>query len=251
MPVHDLITSIEDPSGRLWTYDYDDLGALAAATNPLGQAHNWTYEFGRLVTEERPDGGTVVYEYDGAGRPAAMTDPLGRTTSYAYDALGRRIRADYPAGDGGVATERIELDRAGRTTAAIDGSWLVRLPWRRGGAVRATAAGITSKPLEVDVTPILSTHKAAKRVHAGSAIHLTGRVRPATKVSIRLERQGSDGRFRRVRFLSARVSKTNWGASVRLRRPGLYRLTARAAGAEGRAVYVRAVRLTGGASAAA
>jgi hypothetical protein len=175
---------------------------------------------------------------------------------YGADAVftGTVVRPDSTAGAGDlVALQKRGSNgkwvTVGRTTAAVDGSWLVRLPWRRGGAVRATAAGVTSKPLEVDVTPILSTHKAARRVHAGSTIHLSGRVRPATKVSIRLERQGSDGKFRRVRFLSARVSKTNWGASARLRRPGLYRLTARALGAEGRAVYVRAVRLTGGASA--
>jgi hypothetical protein len=71
-------------------------------------------------------------------------------------------------------------------------------------------------------------------------------VRPAASVSIVLERQGSDGRFRRVASVRGRVSRTTWRAAVRLRRPGLYRLTARAsakAGASrGTPTYVRAVR---------
>jgi hypothetical protein len=96
------------------------------------------------------------------------------------------------------------------------------------------------------VTPALSTHRAPKHIAAGGAVALSGRVRPATAVSVRLERQGSDGRFHRVRSLPARLSLTTWRATIRLRRPGLYRMTARTAakdgGAVAKAVYVRAVR---------
>jgi len=96
------------------------------------------------------------------------------------------------------------------------------------------------------VTPALSTRRAPKRVTAGAGVALSGRIRPATRVSVVLEREGSDAKFHRVRSLSARVSGTTWRVSVRLRRPGLYRMTARTAakdgGARGTAVYVRAVR---------
>jgi hypothetical protein len=34
----------------------------------------------------------------------------------------------------------------------------VRVPWRRGGDVRAAAAGVTSKAIAVQVTPALTTH---------------------------------------------------------------------------------------------
>jgi hypothetical protein len=65
-----------------------------------------------------------------------------------------------------------------------------------------------------------------------------------------LERQGSDGRFRRVASVRGSVRHTSWRAAVRLRRPGLYRLTPRTAPRDGNAtgttVYVRAVRRTGG-----
>jgi hypothetical protein len=113
--------------------------------------------------------------------------------------------------------------------------------------VRASAAGVTSKAIDIELTPALSTRTAPKRVAAGGTVHLSGRIRPASKVSVKLERQGSDGTFRHVRFLRARVTLTSWRASVRLRRPGLYRLTARTSGGgTGRTVYVRAVRSTGG-----
>ena len=110
--------------------------------------------------------------------------------------------------------------------------------------MRATAAGVSSRALDVAVTPALSTRKVPKHVDAGATVTLSGRVRPATTVSVLLERQGSDGNFRHVRFLKARVSKTSWRAPVRLRRPGLYRLTARSGGTAGVPVYVRVVRST-------
>jgi hypothetical protein len=169
--------------------------------------------------------------------------------AYGHDAVftGTVVRPDSTAGAG----DAVALQKRGasgrwvtvaRTTAAVDGSWLVRLPWRRGGAVRATAAGVSSRALDVPVTPALSTHKVPKHVNAGATVTLSGRVRPATKVSVLLERQASDGTFHHVRFLKARVSKTSWRAPVRLRRPGLYRLTARSGGGAGVPVYVRVVR---------
>ena len=77
-------------------------------------------------------------------------------------------------------------------------------------------------------------------------------MRPAVAVAVLLEREGADGRFHRVRMVSGSRRLTTWRAAVRLRRPGLYRLTARTAAkdgnARGRAVYVRAVAPTPAAS---
>ena len=140
-----------------------------------------------------------------------------------------------------------------RTTALVDGSWVVRVPWRRGADVRAVSAGVTSKAIAVTVTPALTTRTTPKRVSAGSSVALAGRVRPAVAVSVLLEREGANGKFHRVRLLRGSVRQTTWRCPVRLRRPGLYRLTARTAAKDGdvrgRAVYVRAVRAhTGGTS---
>ena len=186
--------------------------------------------------------------------------PSADAIDYGADAVfkGTVIRPDSTAGAGEV----VALQKRGtggawvtvaRTTALVDGSWVVRVPWRRGGNVRAVAAGVTSKAIAVQVTPALTTHSTPRRVTAGSSLALSGRVRPSVAVAVLLEREGADGKFHRVRILSGTRRLTSWRAAVRLRRPGLYRVTARTAAkdgnARGRAVYVRAVRAhTGGTS---
>jgi hypothetical protein len=179
--------------------------------------------------------------------------PAAANVLYGADAVfaGTVVRPDAtPAAGDAVALQK----RSGkgswvtvaRTAAGTDGSFIVRVPWRRGGDVRAIAAGATSRVANVGLTPVLSTRHASKRVAAGRRVALSGRVRPATSVAVVLERQGSDGRFRRVASVRGNVRRTTWRAAVRLRRPGLYRLTARttakAGEAHGTPVYVRAVR---------
>jgi hypothetical protein len=199
----------------------------------------------------------------GLAGPVVVTDgrvtlnPTDPAIEYGNDAVfaGAVVRPDSTAGAGEVvALQKRGAKRAwvtvARTTAGADGGWQVRLPWRRGGAVRAHAAGISSKVATVGVTPRLQVRRAAKRVAAGANVGLSGRVRPATPVAVVLERQGSDGAFHRVRAVRGRIRKTSWRADVRLRRPGLYRLTPRTATGKSdvRAapLYVRAVRRTGG-----
>jgi hypothetical protein len=193
-------------------------------------------------------------------RGEVSLQPSADAIDYGADAVfkGTVIRPDSTAGAGEV----VALQKRGaggawatvaRTTALIDGSWVVRVPWRRGGDVRAVAAGVTSKAVEVQVTPALTTRRTPKRVSAGSSVTLLGRVRPGVAVAVLVEREGSDGGFHRVRIVSGTRRLTTWRCPVRLRRPGLYRLTARTAAkdgnARGKAVYVRAVRPhTGGVS---
>ena len=61
-----------------------------------------------------------------------------------------------------------------------------------------------------------------------------------------VEREGSDGKFHRVRMIAGTRRLTSWRAAVRLRTPGLYRLTARTGATDGNVrgtpLYVRAVR---------
>jgi hypothetical protein len=179
--------------------------------------------------------------------------PAAPDVHYGADAVftGTVIRPDTTAGAGDVvALQKRDANGAwvtvARTSAFSDGSFVVRLPWRRGGEVRASAAGATSRIARVGLMPDLTTRRAPKRVSAGAVIALSGRIRPATSMFVLLEREGSDGAFHRVRTIRGRVSRTTWRAAVRLRRPGLYRLTARTAvkdgGARGAPLYVRASR---------
>ena len=178
--------------------------------------------------------------------------PSAAAINYGADAVftGTVIRPDATAGAG----EAVALQKrgtggtwvtVGRTTALVDGSWVVRVPWRRGGDVRAVSAGVTSKAIAVKVNPALTTRRASKRVSAGSSVGLSGRVRPAVPIAVLIEREGADGMFHRVRIIQATVRLTTWRAAIRLRRPGLYRLTARTGVTDGDVrgtpMYVRAV----------
>jgi hypothetical protein len=179
--------------------------------------------------------------------------PSSLDVLYGADAVftGVVIRPDTSAGAGDSVALQKRTSEGGwvtvaRTAAFPDGSFVVRLPWRRGGDVRASAVGVTSRIASVGLTPVLSTHPAPKRVRAGALLHLSGRIRPATSMFVVLEREGSDGRFHRVRSIRGRVTRSTWRAAVPLRRPGLYRLSARTSAqdgsARGRPIYVRVTR---------
>ena len=188
-----------------------------------------------------------------AGRGQISLAASAARIPYGNDAVftGTVVRPDSTAGAGDVVALQKRGSKGGwvtvaRTAALADGSYVVRLPWRRGADVRASAAGVTSRVARVGVTPALTTRRTRKRIAAGGVVAMSGRVRPAAPVSVLLEHEGADGRFRQVRSLKASVSSTTWRANVRLRTPGLYRLTARTAakdgGARGTPVYMRAVR---------
>jgi hypothetical protein len=118
-----------------------------------------------------------------------------------------------------------------RATAGADGSWSVAVPWRRSGQVRARAGAASSAVATVAVVPTLKLRlPRRRRVASGTALRLSGRVRPGGPVRVLVEFKGADGNWRRVRLVGARVIGTNFSAAVPMRRPGLYRLTARTAG---------------------
>ena len=75
-----------------------------------------------------------------------------------------------------------------------------------------------------------------------------GTVRPLAPVYVKVEQQGSDGRWRTIRTQKVSPRKPAFSAKVPLSKPGLYRLTPRTgagtATARASALYVRAVRRT-------
>ena len=94
---------------------------------------------------------------------------------------------------------------------------------------------------------------------AGRSLAVSGTVRPLAPVVVTVEKQGSDGKWRKVATTTIRPRRARFTAAVALKRPGLYRLTPRtgsgAAKASAAALYVRAVRrassVTGGSAAGA
>ncbi len=137
-----------------------------------------------------------------------------------------------------------------RTTTGGDGSWSARLPWRRAGQLRAAAtavgAQLRSPAVTIAIDPLLQVSRVASRVQAGRGLRVAGRVRPAGTVSVLIERQGSDGAYRRSSVVELRARDGRFGQAVTMRSPGLFRLTVRAT-ADGRTtsappVIVRVVR---------
>jgi hypothetical protein len=64
-------------------------------------------------------------------------------------------------------------------------------------------------------------------------------------VTLVVERHGRDGRWHRAQVLRARLDGRRFGVRVRLRKAGLYRITARTAAARAEPIFVRAVRSAG------
>jgi hypothetical protein len=163
---------------------------------------------------------------------AAAAVPYGAPASFAGLVI--------PPGGGAPAGVPVVLQKRGptgawvpvaRATAAADGSWAVQVPWRRSGEVRARSGSASSVVAKVAVVASVKLRlPRRRRVAPGTVLRLSGRVAPADPVRVLVEFKGGDGRWRRVRMLGASVRGTNFNAALRLRRPGLYRLTARTAG---------------------
>jgi N-acetylmuramoyl-L-alanine amidase-like protein len=163
---------------------------------------------------------------------ASAAVPYGEPAAFA----GLVIRPGGVAA-GGTPVAVQKRGRAGawvtvaRATAAADGSWTAQVPWRRSGQVRARAGTASSPVASVAVVPLIRLRQPSRRrIARGGVLRLSGRVRPTDAVRVLVEIQGRDGLWRRVRLVDARVRGANFSAALQMRRPGLYRLTARTAG---------------------
>ncbi|HWH96662.1 MAG TPA: peptidoglycan recognition protein, partial [Baekduia sp.] len=138
-----------------------------------------------------------------------------------------------------------------RTQSGDDGSWTAGVAWRAAGRVRARAAvsgaaATATAGVQVGCTPLLVAEAKTSRVKAGRSLPVSGTVRPLAPVVVAIEKQGSDGKWRRVGTKTVRPRRAKFTVNVALARPGLYRLTPRTgsgtAKASAAALYVRAVR---------
>jgi len=127
---------------------------------------------------------------------------------------------------------------------------------RARAAVTGSTAAAT-EGVQVGCTPALSAKARTTRIKAGRSLAVSGTVRPLAPVLVTVEKQGSDGKWRKVATTTIRPRRARFTAAVALKRPGLYRLTPRtgsgSAKASSAALYVRAVRkassVTGGSAA--
>ncbi len=100
------LMGITDADQKLWTYGYNALGSLTAATPPTGSGsgRSWVYygseaggKPGLLKSETHPETGTISYTlYDAAGFLKTRVDPEFGTTTFTYDADDRLSFSDRP-----------------------------------------------------------------------------------------------------------------------------------------------------------
>jgi RHS repeat-associated protein len=96
-----LITSVTDPMGRSWSYQYNSADQLTSATDPMTNVTSYTYGAGTdtnqdlandLLTITSPNGQSggpdagksTINVYDNLGRVVTQTDPMGWKTSFNY-----------------------------------------------------------------------------------------------------------------------------------------------------------------------
>jgi hypothetical protein len=139
-----------------------------------------------------------------------------------------------------------------KLTTGADGTYSGPMPVNRNGRVRAHFGGpqpTSSPPLRVTVVPALTAKASSRRVKAGRTVRVSVAVAPhRPRVLLALARQTTDGRFVPAGTVRAKVRGRTATATIRLRKPGLYRIIAqapadaRAASARAPWVMVRAVR---------
>ncbi|HMJ36821.1 MAG TPA: N-acetylmuramoyl-L-alanine amidase [Baekduia sp.] len=173
----------------------------------------------------------------------------------ALELRGALKRADGSA----IAGQRVLVQKQGtkgwvtvaRTDTDAEGAWTASVAWRAAGSVRARAAvpGLAvavTGGARVGCLPKLAAAAQTTRVRAGRSLTVSGTVHPLAPVVVTIEKQGTDGRFRKTGTTTIKPKHAAFSAKVALKRPGLYRLTPRtgkgSATASAAALYVRAVR---------
>jgi hypothetical protein len=171
--------------------------------------------------------------------------PVGQVTLTSAGGSANR----YPEGTP-VVFERIAGHRDGCTTTCPGSALYAQLPALRVAAQRVAPPPNPNPPKPpVETTPVsaptVTARAATSRVRAGSSVLLSGATSVSGSIQVVVERAGGDGRFKFQRRVRMSVRGGRWSGRVGLRKPGLYRFTAKA-GDTGRSreVFVRAVRRT-------
>jgi hypothetical protein len=166
--------------------------------------------------------------------------PTGQVVVTSAGGSANRYPADTP-----VTFERISGHRDGDTTGCPGAALYAQLPALRVAAQRVAPQPSATPPVPPATAAVVTAKAAARRIHAGNSVLLSGRSSEAGPVQVVVERAGGDMRFKFVRRLPIAVRGGSYRGRVLLRRPGLYRFTAKA-GDTGRSqqVYVRAIRRT-------
>ena len=100
--------------GTATTYDYDDLGPLAAEHTDDGTRRYRYGRAGELVERVDEHGGSTTFTHDVAGRRTEERHPDGSTVTYSWDDRDRMTRVRRIDADGTETDHRIRYDAFGR-----------------------------------------------------------------------------------------------------------------------------------------
>jgi hypothetical protein len=178
--------------------------------------------------------------------------PIGQITLTSAGGDANRYASGTP-----VTFERISGHRDADTTTCPGEALYAQMAALRVAAQRvapAPAAVPPTPPQAKVVAPTVAMRAATTRVRMGSGILLSGTCSARGTVQVVVEKAGGDMNFKFVRRVSMTVRDGKFTGRIALRKPGLYRFTAKS-GDLGRSkqVFVRAVRRpsgTGGVAAA-
>jgi hypothetical protein len=138
-----------------------------------------------------------------------------------------------------------------RAQTDAQGLWAAQVTWRASGQLRARVQvpgtpTVVSPALDAACLPVLEAAVTTTRVRQWRRVPIAGVVRPIAQVSVKIERRGSDGRYRKVGMVTIKPKRGRFRASIPLGRAGLYRLTPTtgrgSATARAASQFVRAVR---------
>ena len=158
-------------------------------------------------------------------------DPPGATSVVYGEALA--LTGALKRGDGSpIAGQRVLVQKQGksgwvtvaRTQSGDDGAWTASVPWRAAGRVRARAAvtgstAAATEGVQVGCTPALSAKARTTRIKAGRSLAVSGTVRPLAPVVVTVEKQGSDGKWRKVATTTIRPAPRTVHGSGRAEAP--------------------------------
>lgn len=111
-----LVASMTDARGKVWTYDYDNLGNTTKVANPLGHTTQYSYNGAGQITQITDPNGVITANTYDARQRLLSTTVAGQSTTYTYDAMGQMTRATRPD----ASWTGFEYDAAHRLTAVVD-----------------------------------------------------------------------------------------------------------------------------------
>ena len=155
----------------------------------------------------------------------------------ASSPAGARIQVLYSSGGGASAV-------VATATCAADGRWSTDIAISATGTAQARYAGDASRPplqsplLDITVKPELVFEVNRRHLRRGRKLKLRGLVDPAPDtVTLKWERKVGT-RYKRIRQRTLRVTDGRFKATLRPKRPSLFRVTVKTPGARQR-IYVR------------